>query len=152
MNEEFAIRIQKIPALFSSLCSQPFTQLSGKSYPDKPAIYVFFENENPLHVGRTRNLKQRLKGHVTKSHYKATFAFKETRRLTNNEKATYKTIGSRSSLMTNAAFAEIFGQQIERVGKLSIKYLVVDDPIDQYLLELYAAIEYKTSLTEFDTH
>ena len=45
-----------------------------------------------------------------------------------------------------------FEKQRERLRKFGIKYLIVEDPIDQYLLELYTALEYKTSLTEFDNH
>ncbi len=33
-----------------------------------------------------------------------------------------------------------------------VKFLLVVDPIDQYLLELYAVLELGMPLDEFDTH
>ncbi len=54
--------------------------------------------------------------------------------------------------MEDQLFRNEFNKQRERLRKFGIKFLVVEDPIDQYLLELYAALEYKTSLTEFHNH
>jgi len=54
--------------------------------------------------------------------------------------------------MEDPLFRDEFDKQRDRLSKFGIKFLVVEDPIDQYLLELYAALEYKTSLTEFDNH
>ena len=55
-------------------------------------------------------------------------------------------------MMSDSEFRAEFDKQRERLHAFGIKYLVVQDPIDQYLLELYAALEYKTSLSEFDNH
>jgi hypothetical protein len=152
MNQAFEQRVGRVQGLFDSLDRGETRPLLGSSFPDSPAVYVFFENETAVHVGRTNKLRRRVQGHGSRSHYSATFAFKETRRLTDNVRASYRKIGSRAALMEDAHFCGEFERQRERLKKFGIKYLVVDDPIDQYLLELYAALEYKTSLTEFDNH
>ena len=152
MNKEFEQRVVRMKELFASLNGQVARPLAGAGYPKSPAIYVFFEGERPIHVGRTRNLRQRISGHVSSSHYSASFAFKETRKVTENIKASYKSAGSRSSLFEQPDFRSEFDKQIHRLRECNIKFLVVNDPVDQYLLELYAALEYGTSLTEFDTH
>ncbi len=54
--------------------------------------------------------------------------------------------------MKDAAFKAAFDQALAEVKGMSIRYLLVEDPIDQYLLELYAALELGTSISEFDTH
>ena len=152
MNEAFEKSIDRVQELFDLLNREEIRPLLGTSYPQSPAIYVFFEDKKPIHVGRTNKLRQRILGHRGQNHYSATFAFKETRRLTDNLKASYKQKGSRAALMGDPLFRGEFDKQRERLGKFGIKYLVVENPIDQYLLELYAALEYQTSLTEFDNH
>ena len=153
MNEEFNRRVMKVEELFAQLHNSPALPLQPSTLPEKQAIYVFLEDNKPVHVGRTRNLKRRSRGHISNSHFSASFAFKRARVATGNEKASYKAQGSRNSLIKDDTvfFAE-FTRQIGLVKNMQIKYLLLDDPIDQYLLELYAAMEYKTSLSEFDTH
>ena len=152
MNEAFEKSIGRLQKLFGALDREEIRPLLGTSYPQSPAIYVFFEDKRAIHVGRTNKLRQRILGHRGQNHYSATFAFKETRRLTDNLKASYKKTGSRAALMEDPLFRDEFDKQRDRLSKFGIKFLVVEDPIDQYLLELYAALEYKTSLTEFDNH
>lgn len=153
MNLEFKKRIEKTKGLFEQLHSSPVLTLLPKSLPAVPAIYVFLENGKPVHVGRTRNLKKRSRGHIAKSHYSASFAFKRARIATGNEKASYKVEGSRNALVAaDSPFLTEFTRQIELVKLMQVKFLHVEDPIDQYLLELYAAMEYGTSMSEFDTH
>ncbi len=61
--------------------------------------------------------------------------------------------GSRNALVAaDSPFLTEFTRQIELVKLMQVKFLHVEDPIDQYLLELYAAMEYGTSMSEFDTH
>ena len=80
MNEHFRIATMKIPGLFSQLlASSTFNGKGLAEHKGRAGVYVFFENGVPVHVGRTRNLAGRLRGHVTKSHFSASFAFKRTR-------------------------------------------------------------------------
>jgi hypothetical protein len=152
MNRAFAGRVARLPKLFHLLDRGKIVPLIGTTYPQSPAIYVFFERKKAIHVGRTNKLRRRILGHSGKSHFSATFAFKETRRRTKNLKASYKKKGSRAELLKDPLFSGEFDKQRARLRKFGIKYLVLEDPIDQYLLELYAAMKYKTSLTEFDNH
>lgn len=55
-------------------------------------------------------------------------------------------------MLDNPVFAEAFRRALTEIQGMSIQYLILEDPIEQYLLELYAALELKTSLSEFDTH
>ncbi|MEI9891180.1 MAG: hypothetical protein WDN45_11990 [Caulobacteraceae bacterium] len=151
LNEKYRRHCDKAPGLFSELMSSPAVSLEGNAFPASPAIYVFLFNGEPVHVGRTRNLRQRLKGHVTNSHYSASFAFKRARSDT-GMKASYKKGEGRGALLENPIFAAAFAKALAEVRGMTVRHLVVNDPIDQYLLELYAALELDTSLTEFDTH
>ena len=88
---------------------------------------------------------------MTASHYSASFAFKRARTET-GIKASYKKGEGREALLANPVFASAFAKALAEVKGMTVRYLVVVDPIDQYLLELYAALELETSLSEFDTH
>ena len=151
MNANFQQHVGKTPQLFADLIAHEPVAIAGGTLPAKPAIYVFYLDGDPVHVGRTRNLRQRIRGHVSKSHYSASFAFKRARSET-GFKATYKAGEGRGTLLENPLFAEAFAKALAEIQGMSIQYLVVEDPIEQYLLELYAALELETSLSEFDTH
>lgn len=152
MNARFAETTRAIPALFQKLASSPYFVEKGVAAQKKKAgIYVFFENGNAIHVGRTRDLGRRLRGHVSRSHYSASFAFKRARRQL-DRKATYTTKGSRADLLNDPEFAEAFYSHVELLKSLQVRFIEVKDPLQQYLLELYAALEYGLELDEFDTH
>jgi hypothetical protein len=151
MNAEFERRTSEIPGRFEVLMQQPLALLSKTNFPKSPAIYVFYFENIPVHVGRTKNLQQRLRGHVANSHYSASFAFKRARAET-GIKATYRKGEGRADLLADPLFADAFAKALSEVADMQIRYLEVPNPIDQYLLELYAALELKTSLSEFETH
>jgi len=143
--------VNRIPALFDALLAQPEVTVAGNTFPKAPAIYVFYNLGQAVHVGRTRNLRQRLRGHVTSSHYSASFAFKRARAET-GKKASYKKGEGRETLLADPIFGAAFARALAEVKGMTVRYLSVENPIDQYLLELYAALELETSLSEFDTH
>lgn len=117
----------------------------------RAGIYAFFENEIPLYIGRTRNLQQRLRGHISVSHFTATFAFKMARGKLGLP-ATYSAVGARGQLQNDPIFRPEFLRQIERVKAMQVRFVEIADPVHQYLVELYAHLEYGLPLDEFDTH
>lgn len=152
MNAQFIETTQSIPALFEKLVSSPpFTEKGIATQRGKAGIYVFYENGKAIHVGRTRNLAQRLRGHITRSHYSASFAFKRARRDLGRV-TSYATKGSREDLLKDPEFAAVFHGHIETLKSLQARFIEVPNPIQQYLLELYACLEYGLELDEFDTH
>lgn len=151
LNENFKKYIDETPLLYNSLLESEYYKVNLVKLPNEPAIYVFYEDNTPVYVGRTRNLRNRIRGHITESHNKATFAFKSAR-LQTGKNATYKKGEGRDNLIKDANFSLAFKSHIDKIKTMNIKYLIIIDPIKQYLLELYAAMELGTSLTEFDTH
>jgi len=153
MNAKFSSHVLKLPELLAALRASPKAPVRGGAPHSKEGgIYVLYENGLPLHVGRTRNLRKRLIGHTSRSHYSASFAFKQTRYQLGEVKASYKPEGSRAALVLDPIFGPAFLQQVERVRSMQVQFLAVTEPIDQYLLELYAALELGLALDEFDTH
>ena len=152
MNEHFARIVAATPGLFVELArSAPFPARASISYKGKAGVYAFFENGQPVHVGRTRNLQGRLRGHITRSHNSASFAFKQTRHALQRY-ATYRPEGSRAALTKDPMFGPEFERQIARVKMMEVHFLEIADSLAQYLLELYAHMEWGLPLDEFDTH
>lgn len=152
MNKKFAEMTAQAPALFTALAeSAPLVAKGVVSQKGKAGVYAFFEEGHPVHVGRTRNLQGRLRGHITRSQYSATFAFKRTRRALEMP-ATYRTDGSRARLMSHETFGPELDRQIESIKSMEVRFVEVVDPVAQYLLELYAHMEWGLPLDEFDTH
>ena len=152
MNPRFKATVVNVVARFEQLYAAPSLPMrGGPSHAAKPGIYVLFEDDAPVHVGRTRNLRKRLHGHCSESHWHASFAFKRARTDTGMF-ADYKPGNSRPKLAHDPVFRPAFLSQVARVRTMHYRFLEVTDPVEQYLLELYAAMEFGTSMDEFDTH
>jgi GIY-YIG catalytic domain len=152
MNPAFEAYVAEVVAKFSLLASAPLLPMrGGHSHSVKGGIYILYEGDKAVHVGRTRNLRRRLQGHCSGSHYHASFAFKRARHVTGRF-ADYKAGNSRLVLAEDPVFRAAFMQQVGAIRGMTYRFLEVADPVEQYLLELYAAMELATSMDEFDTH
>lgn len=143
---------QKTHELFRQLDVSPLFPIKPpRAFPEKSGLYVLVEREAVVHVGRTRNIRARLIQHAGRSPESASFAFKEARRVLNRP-ADYTPRNAKKTLMGENSFKEEFFRQTARVSSMSARFLVVEDPLDQYLLELFAHLRYDLDLTAFDTH
>jgi len=66
-------------------------------------------------------------------------------------RAAYKREWSRKELFERSYFREEFNLVIEWIKSIHLRFLQVEDDVDQYLLELVAANELRVSLDEFRT-
>jgi len=124
-----------------------------KSLP-KSGIYLFSEGKKYLYVGRTNNIRRRLRNHTRLSgkHNQATFAFRIARERTGKTKAAYSSNGSRSSLQNDSNFNAEFDAAKSRVAQMDIRFIEETDSIRQALLEIYIATVLKTPYNDFDNH
>lgn len=132
--------------------SEPVTKNELKNVP-KRGIYVFFENDKPIYVGRSKNLRQRLGQHSQQysDHHSATFAFMiakqdAEKRGINLHKRT------REDLQIDPEFSPIFSDAKNRVLNMKIQVIQMDDPVEQTLFEVYAALELNTEYNIWETH
>lgn len=151
MNKQFEAHVERVCSLYSQLTSQPLERVRSNGLGKQGGIYILWEGENPAHVGRTRNIRQRLRAHCTPNHNSASFAFKRARRELNQAR-TYNQATSRAALQNDRVFGPCFRRHVKAVGEMHVQFLELTDPIDQYLLELYAALELGLPTDEFDTH
>ncbi|EEF57023.1 hypothetical protein [Pedosphaera parvula] len=98
-------------------------------------VYVFFEKRKALYVGRGGNVRERVLQHSRNSVHDAPFAYRLARKATGRF-ATYKVEGGRKSLKKDAAFCEALRKEKVRISQMSVRYVRVEDPVTQALLEI----------------
>jgi len=153
MDREFNNLVQQLPELLRRLSDSPLKSRSNLSTIPSKGVYLFYENANPIYVGRTDRMKARLQEHSRPSsgHTSATFAFNI---------ATKDAIGKgidvkkpRKLLEQDRDFAPLFSIAKERVSRMGVRVVGIDDPIVQTLFEVYAVIALKTQeYNYFETH
>lgn len=124
-------------------------------HPSGEGIYLLSDGAKHLYVGRSNDIKGRIKRHSLPgaSHNKATFAFRMARIETGNLKATYKKDeGSRDALMKDAKFVAAFDEAKAQIRKMNLRFVEQNDPVRQALLEIYVAITLETPHNDFDNH
>lgn len=114
MHPHFALVIESLEPTFQRLMQMEPVRFSSlpKGMPDS-GIYLFSEGARHLYVGRSRTIRKRLGGHCRPgaTHRMAAFAFRLARETTGRLVATYKTEGSRASLMEDLHFRSLLTQR-----------------------------------------
>lgn len=155
MHESFREYVEALHPSFERLLQS--TPVKIKYLPrDAPAqcIYLFSEGARHLYVGRTKNLRQRLRQHSipASQHNQAVFAFRLARESTGSLVAAYTSSGSRAALCAQDEFSSAFTLAKERVRYMDVRYVEENDSLRQALLEIYVSIVLKTPYNDFDTH
>ena len=112
-------------------------------------IYVLYESGKPMYVGRSDNLPSRLLQHSERSgdSYGATFAF----RITKGEFPASKGLPNKD-LQMDAEFRRRFQENRERVRKMLVRAVKVEDSIEQAVLEVYVHRRFGTQFNSFENH
>ena len=118
-----------------------------------PGIYVLYEGDKPMYVGRSDHLKDRLLSHGRPSSgsNSASFAFilaKEDCEITDPD---HKSM-SRPELEIDLDFKSLFEAAKERVRKMPVRAVGIQDPIEQTLFEVYAHLQLGTPHNSFENH
>lgn len=155
MDKEFNLYINKLPSLLNELLLVP--PVKPTALPiilPKKGIYLFSEKNKHLYVGRSNNIRKRIQYHSRQgaNHNQATFAFRIARSETKFEKAAYKIKGSRKQLEEDPVFGPAFIKAKERVKNMELRFVEVNDPVQQALLEIYVAITLRTPYNDFENH
>jgi len=152
MDDQFKGIIGLIPPLFERLIRSSIRPWSDLGRVPQKGIYVFLENGHPIYVGRTNRMKDRIKEHgrPSSTHNSAPFAFNLAKKV-----AVEKGIDlnkSRVELERDPTFAKLFSEAKERVSKMAVRVIEIEDPVVQTIFEVYASMELKTEFNDFDTH
>lgn len=155
MNHQFSEVTKNLDSLYNQLLTMPPVTAGSlpKTMP-KRGIYLFSESDHHLYVGRSNNIRGRIGRHCRSgaTHRMAAFAFRLARESTGFLKATYKKEGSRKALMDNPEFSNAFSKAKERIRMMDLRFIEVDDPIQQAIFEIYVSVASQTPYNDFDTH
>jgi hypothetical protein len=150
MNPKFAAVVEALEARFEALMQMP--PLKAESLPKiltKRGIYLFPDGPEHLYVGRSDDIRRRIRLHCYGQHNQATFAFRMARKETGNLKAAYTQKGSRSQLVLDPVFGPMFTDCKARIRKLDLRFVEEPDPTRQALLEIYTATVLETPFNDF---
>ena len=153
MEEEFKVLIDKLPVLFETLANAGLKLWINLGTLPPNGIYVFYENGRPIYVGRSNRMKDRIKEHgrPSSTHNSAPFAFNLAKKVAKEKGVDVSR--RRSELEKDPIFSGLFLEAKERVSRMSVKVIEVDNPVIQTLLEVYAALSLGTTeYNDFDTH
>ena len=150
LNSEFKALVSQLPGKLAELESCPPHPLKEglQDIPTGRGVYVFYDKGKPIYVGRTRKLRQRLRQHIMRSssHLAASLAFLMARR------DTQKVQGTREELLKIPKFERAFERAKNCIGVMPLRFVEVDEPNFQYLLEMYVALTLKAEFNKFETH
>jgi predicted GIY-YIG superfamily endonuclease len=139
-------------ALFCDPRKKPKVLRKELGLPDNPGgLYVFLKDSIPFYVGITRKLLSRLRSHLTgKKHFAATLAFKMAHAVWAKNKGEKL---SRDKLMRKREFKNLFKSAKNDLVGSQIAFVVVEDPVTLYLLEVFLAMAFDTKeWNTFRTH
>ena len=126
--------------------------------PDR-GIYVFYLGDKPIYVGRTDRMRQRLQEHGRRSstHNSATLAFAMAYVLAADQGLDSIDAFSRDELQRDPEFKKWFDATKEWVRGMGIRVVEINNPIEQAVFEVYAALELGTTrehggFNDFENH
>jgi hypothetical protein len=155
VNPKFVTLVELLePKLQELLTMKPTSRAQLPRGIPKKGIYLFSEGSSHLYVGRSDNLRNRLGLHCRpgSQHNQATFAFRMARQQTGNLKAAYTAKGSRSALVKDPYFLEIFNRNKEKINNMDLRFVEEADPTKQAVLEIYIATVLETPFNDFENH
>ena len=114
---------------------------------DFTGCYILIENTEPIYVGISRSVVQRLIQHVKgRTHYDASLAY---RIASENRKHQLQ----REVAMKDPVFKNEFKKAKEYLKSLNVAFIEIQNDLELYLFEVYCAMELKTSKwNTFRTH
>ena len=159
---EFSDIIGKMPGYLRELESCPIIpmdtrqergNLGSKLPPANAGIYVLYEDDKPIYVGRSDRLKERLLEHGQPSNGRetATLAFRIAK-VDFQEKHPDASFSSMGDLASRLDFVPLFGAAKSRVKKMGVRAVAIQDPIEQTIFEIYAHLALKTPYNSFENH
>jgi predicted GIY-YIG superfamily endonuclease len=156
MSKKFHDKINTLINLYEELIQCPLMLATeatkAKGFPNTGGIYLFYEAERPLYVGRTDNLKRRVRIHKTSDYNGASFAFKLAKEMATNRGLDLSPAKNKKELALYPEFNKYFNEAKIRIAVMQVKHVRIDDPITQLLLEPYVHLSLDTPYNDFNNH
>jgi hypothetical protein len=114
---------------------------------DFSGCYCLIESSEPFYVGISRKVAARLNQHFRgKTHFDASLAYAMACRCHPHDL-------NRGEAMLIPGFLNAFNQEQARIRAMDVAVIEIENPVELYLFEVYAALELRTALhNTFRTH
>ena len=150
--------VDRMPELLTKLKEDTLRRRENLGDLPKKGVYVFYENDKPVYVGRTNKMRERIQQHGRKSsgHNSASFAFLLAVERARRERFDCRA-RSRKDLERDEQFSRWFSDAKEKVRQMQCRVVEVPCAIEQTVFEIYAALELGTTRSQggyndFETH
>ena len=152
MPDAFREAVKRLPKLLQELRRSPARTRAELSGVPTKGVYVFFENEKAMYVGRSNKLRTRIQEHGRpgSDRFSATFAFLLAQKTAGEAGTDLKR--TRKVLEKDKQFAAHFADAKRRVSRMKVRLVKVPDAVQQTLFEVYAALKLRTRYNDFETH
>ena len=123
--------------------------------PGSQGVYVLYERDTPVYVGRSDRLADRLLEHGQPANgpESATLAFNLAYRQWHPE-ADFTNFSrqERQAFRSAPEYQDLFDRAKLRVRRMCVRAVEISDPVEQAVFELYAHVELKTPYNSFRNH
>lgn len=121
---------------------------------DFNGAYVYLEGGFPIYVGISQKVVTRLNQHVKgKTHYDASLAYRMAKRELFGTDEVNGSNNQRQQNMDDKTFQAAFEEAKCRIAGFAVAVVDIENPIERYLFEVYAAMEMGTGeYNSFETH
>ena len=150
-----------------AVCSDKADELCEKKCPSDKGIYVFYAGRKALYVGRSDNIKERIKQHSAGSispgaAFAVILARKELfeKKYPNRRYKTMKYIRNLPEFKSLTYgkvkdckdFKCFFKKAQERIRRMHVRIVEIEDPNEQSIFEVYAHLELDAPYNSFRNH
>ena len=143
MNARFREVVDRMEPLLEALRSSDLLTWDDLKRVPQQGVYVFYEGNTPIYVGRSRRMRQRIREHGATSsrHESATFAFKLLRHQV-GEPEGHASEYTRPQLQER--YPVEYAAQRERVRNMRFRVVAIENPVVQTVFETYAILALDT--------
>ena len=162
-DRQFEDITRKLPAYLRELAESAYLRIDTpaqrrslrSALPACRGVYVLYEHDRPLYVGRSDRLADRLLEHGQPANgpESATFAFNLAYRQWHPETDHTKfSRQERQAFKSAPEYRSLFARAKLRVRRMSVRTVEIADPVEQAVFDLYAHVELKTPHNSFENH
>lgn len=135
------------------LAASPLPRSGHPAIPRAAGIYCFSENGRPVYIGQTRNLQSRLRQHTSAYSTQESASFAYLLAVEDAKRQGISTTDTRKKLVVRPDFAPLFSATKARVANMDVRFIVMPDPVERTVFEVYAALHLGTErYNSFETH
>jgi hypothetical protein len=132
--------VDELQPLLEQLTGSPKLKLADHpSIPNVPGVYLFSEGPNPIYVGQSRSLHQRLRQREESFEDEDSSSLVFNLALHQAAEQGLDTTGTRSQIAARPGFSVLLEAARRRVEDMSVQFVEVGDPVTRTIFEVYAA-------------